>query len=98
MKSATGDLCYYPMFSIRCTDAKSTLTRLCTSLIASVTEAIAADNVAHMSEMCEEYQTIANTLVEEPTEPAELKALQEYSLASVEMLSRLYDEYLSQVK
>ena len=97
IRDATPDLCHYKMFSVHCFEAKGILAKKADALHAQLVEAVVGDNREHMNDICHEYQEVVNTLIEEPTDSAELRALQEYSMKSVDTLSRLLDEYLGQV-
>ena len=97
IREATPDLCHYKMFSVHCFEAKQILAKKADALHAQIVEVVNGDNREHMNDICHEYQEVVNTLIEEPTDSAELRALQEYSMKSVDTLSRLLDEYLGQI-
>jgi hypothetical protein len=50
-----------------------------------------------MNDMVIEYEKIAQTLVREPVDSAELKELQEYSVTCVELLDKLQDQLLDDI-
>jgi hypothetical protein len=91
------DICCYPMFSVRCIEAKEALAKKAEALHVYILDAVAADNRAHMSTLCEQYQELVNSLVTEPADSQELKALQEFTLRSSDTLTRLLEEYTGQV-
>jgi hypothetical protein len=91
------DICCYPMFSVRCIEAKEALAKKAEALHVYILDAVAADNRAHMCTLCEQYQELVNSLVTEPADSQELKALQEFTLRSSDTLTRLLEEYTGQV-
>lgn len=93
VRAASPDLCYFPLYMVRCHEVKELLARRVEALHATVVEAVASDNREHMLAMAAEYQEIVNKLVEEPTDSAELRALQDYCVAVRDQLGRLTDQY-----
>jgi hypothetical protein len=91
------DICCYPMFSVRCIEAKEALAKKAEALHVYILDAVAADNRVHMSTLCEQYQELVNSLVTEPADSQELRALQEFTLRSSDTLTRLLEEYTGQV-
>lgn len=77
IRDVTPDLCFYPMFMVNCFDAKQVLKKKAEGLRAQIVEHVSTANHVHMTDMCREYQDLANRLVEEPADSAELKSLQE---------------------
>ena len=67
VKSASLDLCYFPLYMVKCHDVKDHLTKKVESLHNMIVEAVALDNREHMSQMSIEYQDVVTRLVEEPT-------------------------------
>jgi DNA repair exonuclease SbcCD ATPase subunit len=90
------DVSYFPMYEVRCVELKEALIRQVRHLHSEVLEAIAEENRAHMLAISSKYQEVANTLVAEATDSAELKALQEYTTKAAMVLSDLYDQYVGQ--
>ncbi|GMI06146.1 hypothetical protein TrVE_jg2421 [Triparma verrucosa] len=97
IKGATDDLNYFPMFMVNAYEVKTHLIKIVDRLRMKLLDTVAQDNREHMHKMGGEYQEIVNTLVTDPTDAAELKALQEYAVKSMDDLSRLLDEYLGEV-
>ncbi|GMH62428.1 hypothetical protein TL16_g03470 [Triparma laevis f. inornata] len=97
IKNCTEDLNYFPMFMVNSYEVKTHLIKIADRLRAKLLDTVAQDNREHMQKMGGEYQDIVNTLVTDPTDAAELKALQEYAVKSMDDLSRLLDEYLGEV-
>ncbi|CAM9229853.1 unnamed protein product, partial [Phaeothamnion confervicola] len=78
VRAAVPDLAWYPLFAVRCSDAKEALAKRVDALHTLVVEAVAGDNRRHMAAMAQRYQDIAQRLVREPADAAELRALQEF--------------------
>ena len=97
IRDVTPDLCFYPMFMVNCYEAKQVLKKKAEGLRAQIVEHVSSANHVHMTDMCREYQDLANRLVEEPADSAELKTLQEFAVRAMEDLKRLESEYLLQV-
>jgi len=97
VKAASTDLCYFRLYMVKCIDVKDILLKKIEALHQQIVEAVATDNREHMQQMGVEYQDIANQLVQEPTDSSELKALQDFCLGLRETLSRLTDQYCTQV-
>ena len=70
------DVSHFPMYEVRCVELKDVLIKQVRYLHSLVLEAIAEENRVHMLAISTKYQEIANTLVAEATDSAELKALQ----------------------
>ena len=97
IKKSTDDLCYYPLFMVNAFEVKTVLIHSANKLRQKILDTVSSDNRDHMAKMGQEYQDIVNTLVTDPTDAQELKALQEFAVKSMEDLGRLLEEYLSEV-
>lgn len=97
VRAATPDLCYFPLYMVKCYDVKELLVRRIDALHGQIVEAIATDNREHMLAMGSEYQEIVNRLLMEPADSAELRALQDYCVSVREQLGKLTDQYCTQV-
>jgi hypothetical protein len=96
IKNMVPDISYFPLYEVRCIELKDMLTRQVKHLHGLVLEAIAEENKGHMLAISSKYQEIANTLVAEATDSAELKALQEFTTRAATTLGDLYDQYVTQ--
>ncbi|CAM9165901.1 unnamed protein product, partial [Choristocarpus tenellus] len=98
IRGAVEDLNNYPMFSVKCLEAKEALAKKADSLHTHVMEEIAAENRKCMAAMGVEYQEMVNRLVTEPADSAELKSLQDYTQCAMERLVDLHDAYTGQAR
>lgn len=96
VRSMVPDVSHYPLYEVRCVELKEALVKQVRYLHSLVLEAIADENRAHMLSISSKYQEIANTLVAEATDSAELRALQEFTTRAATTLSDLYDQYVTQ--
>ncbi|RYH30478.1 hypothetical protein EON65_05000, partial [archaeon] len=94
IKTDIPDVCYYPMFEVRCVELKDLLIRQCKFLLSHVMDAIVEENRNHMINISQKYNEVANTLIADITDSAELRALQEFTNKSAVTLSDLNDQYL----
>lgn len=94
IKSDIPDVSYYPMFEVRCLELKDLLIRQCRFLLAQVMDAIVEENRNHMINISHKYNEVANTLISEISDSAELRALQEFTNRSAVTLADLNDQYL----
>jgi hypothetical protein len=97
IKAATPDLCYFPLYMVKCNDVKELLIKKVDALHQQIVETLAQDNREHMQQMDAEYKDIVNRLVQEPADSAELKALQDYCISVRDALGKLTDQYCTQV-
>ena len=93
IKNIVEDVCYFPMFEVRCFELKEILVRYARSLHTRVLEAIVEENRTHMLAISNQYQDIANRLTAECADSAELKALQDFTAKCAITLTELYDQY-----
>jgi hypothetical protein len=96
IKDIIPDVSHFPLYEVRCVDIKELLTKQVRSLHSIVLDAVADENRSHMLTISSKYQEIANTLVAEATDAAELKALQDYTARSAAVLADLYEQYVAQ--
>lgn len=96
IREMVPDVSHFPMYEVRCVELKDMLIKQVRYLHSLVLEAIADENRVHMLAISSKYQEIANTLVAEATDSAELKALQEFTTKAATTLSDLYDQYVTQ--
>ena len=95
IRTIVQDVCYFPMFEVRCNDLKELIIRYAKSLHARVMEAIVEENRRHMLNLCSQYQDIATKLTAEVADSAELKSLQDFTAKTAVHLSDLYDQYVT---
>lgn len=95
IKTIAEDVCYFPIFEVRCHDLKELLGRYARSLHSKIMDAVVEENRNHMHNLCSQYQEIANTLVSEVADSSELKTLQDFTNKTSVQLSDLYDQYVS---
>ena len=94
IKTVIPDVSHYPLFEVRCVELKELLIRQCRFLLAQVMDAIVEENRNHMISISQKYNEIANTLISDITDSAELKALQEFTNRSASTLADLNDQYV----
>jgi dynein heavy chain len=94
IKHAIPDVSYYPMFEVRCFDLKELLVRQCRFLLAQIMDAVVEENRNNMMLISQKYSEIANTLIGEITDSAELRALQEFTNRSAAALMQLHEQYV----
>lgn len=97
IKSIVPDVCYFTMFEVRSAELKELLIRHVRSLLNQIMDAVVEENKHHMTAIHTTYQEIANTLVAEVTDCAELKSLQDYTTKAATTLADLYDQYIQSV-
>jgi dynein heavy chain len=95
IKNLVPDICYFPMFELHCFELKDLLIKQVKFLHTQVMEALAEENRIHMLQICAKYQEIANTLVAEVSDSAELKTLQDFTNKSASTMNDLYDQYIT---
>jgi hypothetical protein len=72
IKNVVPDVSYFPLFEVRCLEFKELLLKQVRFLHTHIMEAIVEDNRNHMLTISTKYQEIANTLVAETADSAEL--------------------------
>lgn len=92
-KVVVPDVCNFPVFEVRCGELKSVLIRELQRMSSQIMDCVAEDNRQQMLQISSRYLEIANTLVKEVTDSAELKALQDFTNKSATVLSELYEQY-----
>lgn len=95
IKNMLPDICHFPMFEVRSMDLKELLIKQLRLLLSHVMDALVEENRSHMVMISGKYQDIANKLISEITDSAELRALQEFMNKAASTLSDLYDQYVS---
>lgn len=95
IKNVIPDVSYFPIFEVRCLEFKELLLKQVRFLHSHLMEAIVEDNRNHMISISTKYQEIANTLVAETADSAELKSLQDFTNKAAGVLNDLYDQYVS---
>jgi len=93
VKTIVPDVCHFPIFEVRCVELKESLLKQLKALHAQIMDAVVEDNRNQMIQISSKYQEIANVLVAEVTDSAELKALQDYTNKAATTLSELYEQY-----
>ena len=96
IKDMAPDISHFPLYEVRCIELKDLLIKQVRHLHSLVLEAVADENRSHMLAISSKYQEIANTLVAEATDSAELKALQEFTIKAATTLTNLYEQYITQ--
>lgn len=95
IKNALPDIINYSMFEVRTVEFKEASIKYVKSLQSQILETIADENRNHMINLSAKYQKIANTLVGEITDSAELKTLQDYTNKCASMFTDMYDQYVT---
>ena len=95
IKTLLPDVSFFPLFELRCQELKDMLIRQVRSLHTQVMEAIVDENRNQMLAISGKYQEIANRLMAEVADSAELKALQDYTNKAAVVMNDLYDQYVT---
>ena len=96
IKNMAPDISNFPLYEVRCIELKDLLIKQVRYLHSLILEAVADENRLQMLAISSKYQEIANTLVAEATDSAELKALQEYTIKAATILANLHEQYVTQ--
>jgi hypothetical protein len=94
---AVPDLCYYPLFAVRCFEMKEEIASMAEALIREIAETVQRDNGELMVAIGQSYETIVQKLVTEPLDCAALKELQQYSTDSIGELNELQEQLSNDV-
>ena len=97
VNSVTEDIIHYPIFSLHTTPVKNSLHQVIHDVQEIMSSTIMSDNRLQMIELNSKYQEMANSLVKEPLDSAELKNLQDYATQCTKSLDALLDQYTSDV-
>jgi dynein heavy chain len=95
IKNIVPDVCEFPMVEVRCVELKDLLIKQIKFLHNQILEAVCEENKREMVQIGQTYNDIANTLQTEPSDSAELKALQDFTNKSAVTLQDLYDTYVN---
>ena len=95
IKNIVPDTCNFPMFEVKCVDLKEQLIKQTRFLHTKILDAICEENRQHMVLIGSTYNEIANTLVADPSDSEELKALQDFTNKAASTLGDLYDQYVN---
>jgi hypothetical protein len=93
IKNLVPDISYFPMFEVHCGEAKELLLKQVRQLSSLILDAVLESNRSHLMSIISTYQDIANRLVTEVADAAELRSLQEFSNKAAVTLGNLYEQY-----
>jgi len=94
IKNVVPDVSHFAMFEVRCFELKDLLTRQLRFLLSLVLDAVNEENRNHMMNISTRFQEIANTMISDITDSAELRQLQEFVAKSAITLSDLNEQYI----
>ncbi|DBA04478.1 TPA: LOW QUALITY PROTEIN: hypothetical protein N0F65_010074 [Lagenidium giganteum] len=92
----------FKLFAVSCVEVKQKLVNRIKSYENKILTKVSADNTKQMTAMIVEYEKIVQKLVAEPLDSFELKALDAFYLASLQMIdtlnSKLYNDVCSRIQ
>ena len=95
IRTLVPDVSSFPLFEVRSVELKDVLIKQVRFLLSQVLDAVVEENRKHMLQIGATYAEIAETLITEATDSAELKALQDFTNKSAGTLNDLYEQYTS---
>lgn len=95
IKNAIPDVCYFPMFEVRCIDLKSLLVKQCEYLAAQIRDTVMMENRDHMIDINKKYNEIVQVLDQSITDSLDLRRRQDYIASAAVTLAGLYDQYMT---